>query len=270
MLKIKTNLFDFIALVYFICYHLNMRRVKISFQYDGSFFCGFQKQKTAVTIQCVLEQAISKIVGHSVCVHASGRTDSGVHAVCQVAHFDIQNTNITEDNIVRGVNTVLPHYIRIMDVEFVSGSFHAQKSVKQKTYQYWCYISKTENPLLFKRALHLNKLPNLDKIREQINHVVGLHDFSSFCAADSGRTNFVREVFDFKIDQKNIFENQFLIFTITGNGFLYKMVRNLVGTLLEIGYGKNFNIDEILKKRDRRFAGKTVPAHGLYLTSVKY
>ena len=249
-----------------------MRRIKITVEYSGTNYVGFQVQPKVNSVQAEIETAISKVVGHSVKVVPSGRTDAGVHAIGQVCHFDTTNDNVTMDNIVRGTNINLPPDIKLVSAEETDKSFHAKNSTKQKTYQYVCYLSKTELPLFENRAMQVGFALNISEMEKAAKSLEGKHDFSSFCAANSGRTDFVRNVLGIKLKQETIFNCPLIIFEITGEGFLYKMVRNIVGTLLEVGRGKRTpqEVKEILDSRDRKKAGRCAPACGLYLKEVKY
>ena len=249
-----------------------MRRIKITIEYVGTNYVGFQVQPKGTSIQGEVEQAIQKVVGHAVKVVPSGRTDAGVHAIAQVAHFDTTNSSVSMDNIVRGANINLPPDIKLVAAEEVSKTFHAKNTAKKKTYQYVCYLSRTELPLFENRAMQVGFIPNIAEIEKAAKHLVGKHDFSSFCAANSGRTDFVRNVLSINIKKVTTFSCPMLIFEITGEGFLYKMVRNIVGTLLEVGRGKRApqEVKEILDSRDRKRAGRCAPACGLYLKVVTY
>ena len=248
-----------------------MRKFEFCIQYDGKNFCGYQSQPSGKSIQQCLENALSKISNEKVRVVASGRTDSGVHAVAQIAHFVINNDSLSCDNLLRGMNSFLPDSIKAIWIKQVSLDFDAQKCAKQKTYEYLCYISSVPLPLMFERALQLNSMPNLSKMRKAAKILIGKHDFSAFCAANSGRTNFVRTIFKIKILKKKTLV-PIICFKITGNGFLYKMVRNIVGSLLDVGFGKLSPSDLlfILNSKNRRLASKTAPAYALYLLSVDY
>ena len=249
-----------------------MRRIKITIQYNGTEYVGFQIQPKGTSVQSELEGAIEKVVGHPVKVVPSGRTDAGVHAIAQVAHFDTTNGNVSMDNIVRGANINLPASVKLVSAEEVGENFHAKNTAKKKTYQYVCYLSRTELPLFENRAMQVGFVPNIAEMQKAAKHLVGKHDFSSFCAANSGRTDFVRNVLSIEIKQQTTFGCPMLIFEITGEGFLYKMVRNIVGLLLEVGRGKHTEreVKEILEARDRKKAGRCAPACGLYLKGVVY
>lgn len=246
-----------------------MRRIAIGLQYAGENFVGFQKQPKGVTVQSEVEAALSSVLQEQVKITGSGRTDSGVHAVEQVAHFDTKS-KISLDGMVLGANTHLKN-VKILWAKEVDKTFNAQKTAKKKTYEYICYVSKIELPLFTGRATRLDKLPNIKAMQQAASYLVGERDFTSFCAAGSALENKVRKVLEIKITKSELLV-PIIKFSVTGNGFLYKMVRNIVGTLLEVGSGKRApeEVKEILDAKNRKLAGKTAPAEGLYLKRVEY
>ena len=249
-----------------------MRRIKIEVMYEGTNFVGFQVQPKGESVQSTLESALEKVLGEKVRVVASGRTDAGVHAICQVCHFDTKNTVAKMDNIVRGTNIYLPAEVKVISATEVDKNFHAKNSAKKKTYQYFCYLSKTPLPLFENRAMQVGFDVDVENMQKAAKFLVGKHDFSSFCAANSGRNDFVRNVLSIEIRQAQLLGFDLIVFEICGEGFLYRMVRNIVGTLLEVGGGKRSakDVKEILEAKDRKKAGRTAPACGLYLTNVNY
>lgn len=248
-----------------------MRRILIGFMYDGNGFAGYQVQPKGETIQQVLEEAIAKVVSHKVAVVASGRTDAGVHAIEQVGHFDLLNDGISLDNLVRGTNSFLPSGIAVLWAKEVDKNFHAQKTAKKKTYRYICYQSDVELPLFVGRAAWIRGDVDVEAMKKAALCLVGEHDFSSFCASNSGRVDFVRTIYSIEIEKQNGIV-PLIVFEVCGNGFLYKMVRNIVGLLLEVGQGrrKPEDVNGILRAKDRKLSGKTAPACGLYLKKVEY
>lgn len=248
-----------------------MRNIKLVLEYDGAPYFGFQRQPRHKTVQEALEKALSGLLNRPVKITAaSGRTDTGVHARGQVVNF---KTDAPMDGLSlrKGLNALLPRDIAVLSVEEVPASFHARYSARQKTYEYQIWNQAVRSPLRASRAFHVTGPLNLARMRSAARKLIGRHDFRSFCAADpSGkeRENTVRTLSRFEVLKKG----PLLRVVVTGDGFLYKMVRNLVGTLLEIGSGKMSleDLDTILKARDRRKAGKTAPAHGLTLISVDY
>lgn len=245
-----------------------MDRYKIVMQYDGENFKGFQVQPEKRTVQGELERVLTSLLKENVKIYASGRTDSGVSAKAQVAHFDTECT-FDEKKMLSSINAFLPEDIAITSLEKVTDEFDARFSAKRKTYQYRFYVSKFELPLYKKTALRVNDYVDIEKMKEGAKYIIGTHDFRSFVASKSGKTDFVRTVYDAKIVKH---DDTLYAFEITGNGFLYNMVRILFGTLLMIGYGKRKpeDMEKIIKQEDRQMAGKTMPAHALLLKSVDY
>ena len=203
----------------------------------------------------------------------SGRTDSGVHALSQSAHFEtscekfLTNKKFDEKKLVNALNANLPLDINILSAKKVKDSFHARFDVKEKTYVY--HLQVGNNPLLSGLAGSVKKMPNLSLMKEASKFLVGEHNFKSFACARTEVENFVRTIYSIKISAPT--KNEF-IFELRGNGFLYNMVRIIVGTLVDVGTGKILpeEIKTILEAKDRTKAGKTAPAEGLYLKAVKY
>lgn len=248
-----------------LLYNRNMRNI-VEISYVASErFAGWQKQKNAQSYQGVLEDAIRNVLGVEVGLVASGRTDAGVSAIKQVAHFDYDGH--MDKNFVGHINSILPAEIRVLDVRPVKDDFHARFSAKRKTYQYCFYVSKVTLPYYERFATQV-KYPLDDEVLcEQVKQLIGKHDFTSFCASGSSVTDFVREIYDARI----IKSGDMYTFSITGNGFLYNMVRIIVGTLIDISRGAIcLDVGEIILKKDRKFAGKTASAKGLVLKNVEY
>lgn len=249
-------------------YYERMERYKIVIQYDGSNFCGFQVQPEKRTVQGELEKTLSFLLQEDVKIYASGRTDAGVSAEAQVAHFDTEK-EFAERKMLSSINALLPSDVAVTSLEQVSMDFDARFSAKKKTYQYRFYVSKYELPLYSKIAFRVNDYIDVSKMRDATKYIVGTHDFRSFVARKSGKTDFVRTVYDAKIIK---IDDTLFAFEITGNGFLYNMVRILFGTLLMIGYGqrKPEDMKKIIEAKDRAMAGKTMSAHALLLKKVEY
>lgn len=242
-------------------------RYFIKFSYDGSKFFGYQKQKEKRTIQQELEEKLSIINdGVPVLVSASGRTDAGVHAYGQCAHFDL-TISITSKKLKMALNSLLPGDIYIREVKEVSNDFHARFDVKKKEYIYKINLGEY-NPLEKDYIYQYNKSLNIDSMKEAIKLFEGEHSFESFTKSNVETDDFVRTIFATEILEKNnILEIHFI-----GNGFLRYMVRNMVGFLIEIGEEKRKpqEVIEVLEKRDRKEAGKTAHPEGLYLDKVFY
>ncbi len=242
-------------------------RIKLVISYDGTNYHGYQIQPNGLSIQEVLESAIEKATGEKTTVTASGRTDAGVHANGQVCHFDTIST-IPPERFYKAINTHLPSDIKVLSSCLVSDEFNARKSAKKKTYAYSFYISETELPLKERYFCHLEKAPDLERIKANKNLFVGEHDFKAFCTVGSSVKSTIRTIYSIEIEEGN---NEFRIL-VTGSGFLYNMVRIIAGALIDIGYSR-LQKEDILKafetgKRD--ILGKTLPAKGLTLIKVEY
>lgn len=246
-----------------------MRRLKATISYDGTHFSGYQVQPGERTVQLELENVLSKMhKGEMVRVTASGRTDSKVHASGQVIHFDT-SLSIPVDRYQKALNVQLPSDIRILQVEEVNSDFHARFSVKGKRYRYIWSCEEVQSP--FRRYYSVDTKgvrPNIEKMKEAAQYIIGTHDFSCFCAANTSVVDKVRTVHSLEFD----WHEDELHMVIEGNGFLYNMVRIIAGTLWEVGIEKRNSIQlkEIIVSRDRGNAGKTAPPHGLYLERVFY
>lgn len=243
-----------------------MKRYRLTIQYDGTNYCGWQAQPNGTSIQEVLTKALQEIAVGEVKLTGSGRTDSGVHAKGQVAHVDM-DTSVPGDKIALATNPRLPSDISIISSEEVDDSFHARYSAKRKTYEYRLYVSDCTLPLLDRYALRLDKAPDIKAMKDVAKLIVGTHDFKAFMSSGSSVKDTVRTIYDISITG-----DKEIVVKITGNGFLYNMVRIIVGTILDVGYGKidKTDVGLALKVGDRNLAGKTVLARGLVLHSVEY
>ena len=248
-------------------YNANMRRILLKIRYDGRAFYGWQKQPNKRTVQGEIEKAIEKLTGEEVEIFGSGRTDRGVHALDQSAHFDLVQ-NIPVSKIPQALNNLLPNDISISKAKNVKPDFNARFDIKSKTYLYQVYNNKKKDAIVSNQSAFVNYDLDLGKIQKCAELLIGKHNFRGFCCADTKVTDFNREIYDIKIGRKN----KFLTFEITGNGFLYNMVRIIVGTLIDVGRGALSEVDvkEVLKTGDRSFAGKTMPAEGLFLAKTSY
>lgn len=247
-----------------------MNRVKATVMYDGTNFAGYQFQPGLRTVQAEIDKALVKIHKKDPSIHsvASGRTDAGVHAMGQVIHFDTPFL-LTTDRWCMALNVLLPKDIRIIEAVYVDEHFHARYSATGKTYVYkWSY-SDIHSPFERNYTVHLGNLrPDLEQMKEAAQYILGTHDFTSFCSSKTATSNRIRTVRELTVEK----QGDELVMTIEGDGFLYNMVRTIAGMLLAVGRGWNRpeDIQEILAARDRKKAGKTAPAHGLYLQSVTY
>lgn len=245
-------------------------RYFITFSYDGTNFKGYQKQPNERTIQNELEDVLTKINGNNeVFVSATGRTDAGVHALNQKAHFDMIN-EIDCEKFKDSLNKMLPDDIYIKNVETVSDDFHARFNVQSKEYIYRINLGEY-NPLEKNYVYQYNKRLDVTEMERALKYLEGKHNFKSFTKADAEKEDYVRTILHASIERNFKYGNE-LIISLIGTGFLRYMVRNIVGLLIEIGEGKRKSEDifEILKAEDRTYAGKTAPACGLYLKDVFY
>jgi tRNA pseudouridine38-40 synthase len=246
-------------------------RFKIFLSYDGSAYSGWQIQPNSNTIQGEVEKALRIILRGNIKVVGSGRTDAGVHALLQVAHFDSRDIDDIQ-KLVRSTNGILKKDIRVLKIEKTDMNFHARKSVKRKKYVYMIYNNSCFPPVLQGKVLFFPRRLELKLMKEAADILIGRHDFSSFKASDCSSKTQVREIFNISIEEVFHFYHPVLEISITGSGFLKHMVRNIVGTLLKVGTG-GVGIDkfiEIFNSRDRINAGPTSPALGLYLKEIEY
>ena len=242
-------------------------RFLIKFSYDGTNYSGFQKQKGLETIEEKLEEAATKINnGIETHITATGRTDKGVHALCQYAHVDI-GVNINEKKLKRAFNSNLPDDIHVIETSIVDDNFHARYDVKEKTYKY--IINTGEyNPLERNYVFQYNYKLDIDNMKKAITYFLGEHDFRAFVTDNKEKENCVRTIT--KVDIKE--DKDKITITFRGNGFLRYQVRNMVGILIKIGENKLSpdSVKKIIESKDRTKAGKTAPAEGLYLVDIKY
>ncbi|MCY9006964.1 tRNA pseudouridine(38-40) synthase TruA [Peribacillus frigoritolerans] len=245
-----------------------MPKYKCVIAYDGTDFAGYQVQPEKRTIQSEFEAVLAQMhKGTIIKVTASGRTDSGVHAKGQVLHFESPLTFPTE-NWIKAFSALLPTDIIALEVDIVPDDFHARFHTTGKEYRYIVARSKLRDPFKRNYAYHYPYPLNVEAIREAISYLIGTHDFTSFCSAKTEVVDKVRTIKEMDFEESD----DFLVFRFVGEGFLYNMVRILVGTLLDVGSGKMspHDMSGILDKKDRSFAGKTAPAQGLYLWKVFY
>lgn len=243
-----------------------MRNLKITVQYDGTKYCGWQKQPNSPGIQGEIEYAIYEITKEKVNITGSGRTDAGVHALGQVANFKT-NSNIPASRIPDALNAKLPKDISIIDCEEVDEDFHSRYSAKGKIYRYLIYNKPYRSPLYKDTSYHIRYDLDIDKMRSEAKSLIGEHDFKGFMSSGSSVKDTVRTIYDISITEKE----DLIVLEVEGNGFLYNMVRIIVGTLVDIGRGRiKHNMEEIIKSKSRSMCGHTAPAHGLFLKKVNY
>ena len=244
-----------------------MRRIRTIIAYDGTDYVGWQTQPNGVAVQEVIEGAIREVTGEKVSLQGSGRTDSGVHARAQVAHFDTE-ARMAADKFAIALNTHLPADIRVLYSEEVSPDFHARFSAKEKQYRYFVQTGPHADVFARKYALHAYMPLDLGLMNEAAALSVGTHDFSAFMSTGREVESAVRTLSLSRWEQ----QGKFLVYTVQGNGFLYNMVRILVGTMLGMGSGRipRDSMEKALANLSRKDAGPTAPAHGLVLWRVKY
>ena len=250
-----------------------MRNLKITLAYDGSDFHGWQVQPDRSSIQGALAAAIERVTGCKVLPQGSGRTDAGVHALAQVASFQIE-AGIPTENLQRALNPVLPPAIRVLSVEEAPPEFHARRSARAKTYRYRAFRGEVCPPFLARYVYHYPYPLDEDAMGVAAAVVVGEHDFTSFASVDPERGREEESASNLRTicSSEWIRQEEEFIYTVRGSGFLHHMVRNLVGTFLLVGKGTldREGVKRILEARDRSAAGPTAPACGLYLVSVEY
>ena len=229
---------------------------------------GWQKQPNKLNIQGNIEQAIKNVTGEEVELFASGRTDAGVHSFGQVANFKTESL-IPIEKIPIALNTNLKKSIRIIKAEEVDERFHSRLSCKKKTYRYVINNSSCESAIYRNLETYIPMKLDVSKMKEAAKYFEGEHDFKAFRASGTSSKSSVRTIYKLEILEK---ENNRIYIEVTGNGFLYNMVRIISGTLVEVGLGKikPEEIEEIIDSKDRSRAGKTLPAHGLFLLNVEY
>ena len=243
-----------------------MRNIKITIQYNGKNYCGWQKQNNSPGIQGTIEKAIFDITREEVKITGSGRTDAGVHALGQVANFKI-NSQIPVDRIPNALNAKLPKDISIVKAEEVDEDFHSRYSAKKKTYRYQIYNSQYRSPIYADISYPVKYDLDIDKMKKEAKSLIGTYDFKGFMSSGSSVTDTVRTIYNIEVSKSE----DLIIIEIEGNGFLYNMVRIIAGTLVDIGRGRiTENMSTIIESKSRSMAGHTAPAHGLFLKKVDY
>lgn len=244
-----------------------MKRIRFITAYDGTEYVGWQRQLNGVSVQEMLEKALFEVTGEAITIHGSGRTDSGVHARAQVAHFDT-DVKMASDKFAIALNMHLPPDIRVLYSEECDPSFHSRFSAKIKQYRYRIHLGRHSDVFSRSTALQLHRIPDFELMQNAARDVLGTHDFHAFMSTGTTLENTVRTI-DGSIWDR---DGSFITYSVTGNGFLYNMVRILVGTMLDIGYRKlpSDTISKALISLDREDAGPTAPPCGLTLFRVVY
>ena len=247
-----------------------MRTIKLTVQYDGTDYVGWQRQPNGTSIQELIEDALAPIEGRAVTVHGAGRTDAGVHALAQVASTVLAST-IDTFTLARALNAVLPPDVRIIDVAEAPADFHARFSAVAKTYEYRIVNAPLVSAFLHRYVWHVVPPLAIDAMREASAPLVGAHDFAAFQGAGAAVDSTERLIDRIEWEEGRGSDTP-LVMRITGSGFLRHMVRNIVGTLVEVGTGRwpAACIPDILASGDRTLAGPTAPARGLFLVRVEY
>lgn len=244
-----------------------MRRIKLTVAYDGTNYHGWQFQPGSATIEGELNRHLTELFKEEITVIGASRTDTGVHALCNIAVFDT-NARIPPERVAYALNQRLPEDIRVRKSEEVAPDFHPRKQATRKTYEYKILNEEFANPVERLYA-HFTYVP-LDekKMQKAAEYLVGEHDFASFCAAGSTAQTTVRTIYDIAVERKG----NMISIKVTGSGFLYNMVRIIAGTLMEVGKGRFTpeQVKEILESKDRTKAGPTAPAKGLMLYEYQF
>jgi len=245
-----------------------LKNFKITIEYDGTNYHGWQRQAHDRTIQGEIEKALMTMTGNKVTLTGSGRTDAGVHAFGQVANFHC-HTALDSGVFQKALNSLLAKDIVITKCEQVSMKFHARYDVKSKSYHYRILNHNLPAAIFRQYAWYIRKRLDPDAMASSLCYIIGTHDFKAFEGTGSPRANTIRSIMHADLEKM---DDGYLVFKIEGNGFLRFMVRNIVGTLVDVGLGKMTprDINRILVSKDRNLAGITAPAHGLFLMHVNY
>lgn len=245
-----------------------MRNIRLTIEYDGKDFNGWQKQPNKLNIQGTIEKAIEKITGEEIDLMASGRTDRGVHALGQVANFKT-NSTLPIEKFPIAINSNMKTSIRIKDAEEVDEKFHSRLSCKRKTYRYIINNSKYGSSIYRNLETHIPAKLDIEKMKEAVKYFEGEHDFKAFKASGTSSKSSVRIIYKAEVIEK---PDERIWIELTGSGFLYNMVRIISGTLVDVGLGKiePKEIKNIIESKDRQKAGKTLAPQGLFLVKVEY
>ncbi len=247
-------------------------RYVLKIAYDGTDYAGWQRQKNAVSVQEVLENALQQALRVDVRITASGRTDAGVHAAGQVCHFDSGEITVPADKLPDCLNRFLPSDVRVVEGWEGAETFDSNRSAKRKTYCYSLYVSKREMPLKERFSVRIEDAPCIEVLRKKAKLFEGTHDFKAFCASGSSVKTTVRTVYEVRVEESESFGSRDLKIYVTGNGFLYNMVRTMTGELLDLATGKRTeeSLFKAYETGQRELLGKTMSAKGLTMMQVEY
>ncbi len=249
------------------------RRIKITVSYDGSGFSGWQRQRGVRSVQQEIEKALGKMLKVPVCIHGSGRTDAGVHAIGQVAHFDIENQSVPVEVFPVALNHLLPLDIRITGSAQEDEYFHSRFTSVCREYRYYTKVLDDYTPFDRNRVCRIRKFPPLELLNGYAACIVGTHDFSTFSAAADQSHSRVRDMYSSSFGfESSQWGGQILVYTVRGNAFLMHQVRSMVGTMLQLGetLAPVEEFERRMLSRNRKEAGKTAPPGGLYLHRIEY
>ena len=244
-------------------------QILLTVAYDGTNYAGWQRQDNAVAVQQRIEEALSALLSRSVQVRAASRTDAGVHALGQRVCFHAPDSRVPLDKLPMVLNGLLSPDISVTDAIIVPDEFNPRFDAQHKTYSYSIYNAPCPHPLLARYSVFIPQALDTEKMQEAAQVFIGQHDFAAFCATGSSAKTTVREIYSCNVEKQ---PNDIVVLTITGNAFLYNMVRIIAGTLLYVGMGKipSGDISAIIASKNRKRAGKTMPPEGLVLLNVAY
>lgn len=244
-----------------------MKRIRLTVAYDGTDYCGWQVQKNGITVEEVLNRALSRLTGEDITVIGASRTDAGVHARGNVAVFDT-DTRIPAERIACALNTLLPEDVVAVKSEEVPAGWHPRRCVSVKTYEYRILNREVPDPIRRRDTYFVSFPLDIERMREAAEYLKGEHDFKSFCSAHTAVKDTVRTIYDLEIEK----EEDLITIRVRGNGFLYNMVRIIAGTLAGVGRGyfEPGEVKKMLDDKDRTKAGVTAPPQGLTLVGIAY
>ena len=248
-----------------------MPRIKLKIEYDGTNYVGWQAQRNGVSIQGEIEESLKKIFNQEIKLYVAGRTDAGVHALSQVAHFDIEELSIKTDKIFRALNFFLKkkkNKITVLESKFVNKNFHSRFSVKKKHYLYQIFNRNTQSYIHENKVWFIPQRINIERMKDASEYFLGRNDLNAFRSVDCQARSSIRTIDEIKIRK----ESDFIKLRISGKSFLHNQVRIMVGTLMEVGKEtlKETDIKKIIQSKDRKNAGPTAPPSGLYLEKIIY